>query len=106
MSEQMILICENCGKIRCVPANDAEASPCVCGETKKFHTPTYRKVKKAIIDPNSFLSGGLFGRAGTAVVKTNKPERDCIAALGCELQKKDFSASCFVACDAHIAGRL
>ncbi|MBQ9110473.1 MAG: ATP-binding protein, partial [Oscillospiraceae bacterium] len=50
MSDQMILICENCGKIRCVPANDAEASPCDCGETKKFHTPTNSKVKKAIIE--------------------------------------------------------
>ncbi|MBQ8010000.1 MAG: ATP-binding protein, partial [Oscillospiraceae bacterium] len=50
MSDQMILICEKCGKIRCVPANDAEASPCDCGETKKFHTPTNSKVKKAIIE--------------------------------------------------------
>ncbi len=50
MSDQMILICKNCGKIRCVPANDAEASPCDCGETKKFHTPTNSKVKKAIIE--------------------------------------------------------
>ncbi len=50
MSDQMILICEKCGKIRCVPANDAYASPCDCGETKKFHTPTNSKVKKAIIE--------------------------------------------------------
>ncbi len=50
MSDQMILICEKCGKIRCVPENDAYASACDCGETKKFHTPTNSKVKKAIIE--------------------------------------------------------
>ncbi len=50
MSDQVILICENCVKIRCVPANDAYASPCDCGETKKFHTPTDNKVKEAIIE--------------------------------------------------------
>jgi len=50
MSDQMILICEKCGKIRCVPENDAYASACDCGETKKFHTPTNSKVKEAITE--------------------------------------------------------